>query len=847
MRDIYYQSVGNPSQTDRLPATRPATELISVDPKSMWLLSLHSSMLCSIVGTAILLIYRVPGLAWLDPYDLLLTMPVILWALTNALQEKSLDRVLDPIVLLAIGIACLNYRVPVTIRAVLTALMLGVFVYQYGRHCVAFITAPPMARDDSNAVRAGAVLSLRFLAGGIAILLALMFRLNWPLIKLAVVTLPVAMLLSQTPRRLLTPRWKYFSRCLTLWFSYNPKQLPGVLQSPAGTLIHRVALTILVTELTSISLLTWDRDLIPTAIGMASQQQAAVDATSSNVLEKLKHTSITWFLTFAGISSLPLLLPLALAVGTTTPVVLEAGLEAQQSIGVNETQAIVADIQHSNDPIEKDSIFLGRVVQDGSPVLVPRKIFTEHAHGLGDSGSGKTSLFLCPLIEQLAASGDCSIIVIDLKADTLELLATLTAAAEKLRNERGTSIPVKCFSNQADRSSFAFNPMTQSFWSKFDLLTKTDILCGANGLTYGTEYGQGYFSSANSAVLYHALKSFPHVKTFEELADCIGNVIKNAKSNELHAEIKKAGVHVQEVMKRLANCGPLNVTSSTGHEADVVDQAIDLTQPFLTPQFLYFHLSATLSPSGAPEIGRLVNYMLLAASTQTERKHQVFLVIDEFQRMVAGNLEYMLQLARSMGVGVILANQSMEDLKKSNLNLIPPIEANCRLRQWFSVSSSEDQERLIKSSGETVDIEYSRRSEETSEGNLRYSYSEKETKVPRITFNDILLTSDHPFRSFLRIGRGAGYAQYGGLPFIVESQFHISEKEYQRRRAMPWPTLPGMMPPPNQTPRRPDAIPSGPTFTQDVVGDSKQADDFFNGMKNYFEPPKPRRQKKAQS
>ena len=47
-------------------------------------------------------------------------------------------------------------------------------------------------------------------------------------------------------------------------------------------------------------------------------------------------------------------------------------------------------------------------------MLVPRKIFTEHAHGLGDSGSGKTSLFLCPLIEQLVMSGDCSVIVIDL-------------------------------------------------------------------------------------------------------------------------------------------------------------------------------------------------------------------------------------------------------------------------------------------------------------------------------------------------------------------------------------------------------------------------------------------------
>ncbi len=181
------------------------------------------------------------------------------------------------------------------------------------------------------------------------------------------------------------------------------------------------------------------------------------------------------------------------------------------------------------------------------------------------------------------ATGDvreCSVIVIDLKADSLELLATQMAAAERLRAERGISIPVKCFSNQADRSTFAFNPMTQPFWDNFDLLTQTDILCGANGLTYGTDYGAGYFSSANAAVLYHAIKSFPHVRTFQELADCIGTVITTAKKQDLHPEICKAGVHVQEVIKRLANCTALNVTDATGHDPQVVEQAIDLTKPF---------------------------------------------------------------------------------------------------------------------------------------------------------------------------------------------------------------------------------------------------------------------------
>jgi hypothetical protein len=259
---------------------------------------------------------------------------------------------------------------------------------------------------------------------------------------------------------------------------------------------------------------------------------------------------------------------------------------------------------------------------------------------------------------------------------------------------------------------------------------------------------------------------------------------------------------------------------------------------------LYFHLSATLSPSGAPEMARLVNYMLLAASTQTERKHQVYLVIDEFQRMVASNLEYMLQLARSMGVGVILANQSMEDLKKSTINLIPAIEANCRLRQWFSVSSSDDRERLIRSSGETVDVAYGRTRTQNSEGKTGYSYSETERVVPRITLNDVLLTSDHPSRSILRISRGKGYAQYGGMPVIIESDYHITEEEYRRRCAMPWPTPTGTFVPANQTTKPTMSVPQGPTWTQEVIGqeenggasvDTAAIDEFLNGLKQSLE------------
>ena len=303
------------------------------------------------------------------------------------------------------------------------------------------------------------------------------------------------------------------------------------------------------------------------------------------------------------------------------------------------------------------------------------------------------------------------------------------------------------------------------------------------GLSYGADYGEGYYSSANAAVLHHAIKSFPDVATFRELADRVGYVMANAKRRELHPEIRKAGVHVQTVLSRLGSFEALNVAPDLGYPADVLDHAVDFQQVFTEPQLHYYHLSATLAPGSSPEIARLVTYSLLAAATQTQRQHQVYLIIDEFQRMVAKNIEYMLQLARSMGVGVILANQTMQDLRTRSANLIPAIEANCRYRQWFAVSSSDDRKRLIESSGETIDHIITNT---TTYGNnsSSESTSKQERITPRLTMNDILLASDHPLQSIVRISRRRRLC-----PIRRHAVCHGIELPYLARRI---PTSPGL-------------------------------------------------------
>ncbi len=834
MRDVYYQSVENPVQVDRLPHTIPELRILprNAEQNGSFLKAVQGLLLSGIFVVIPLIVYRAPGWSWLEPYDLLYSLPVMIYYLAIWWHTPEVRRLLHPAFLTALILVFVNHRTPWVVQILIVVFGLGVFIYAFGRHWSVVCTASPMPRDVARRIQRHCQENLFLLSSLTAMGIAALLWFAAPVGKILFLALPLAALFIPLPSGLNCSRWQVLQQSIGSWFFYRAASLPGLVQSPAGEPRERWAGAIYLTVLSALICLRWGGSPLPDVIAWGLERHQAIgEQSTATGFQIVRQQALIWMTTISTLCFAPPCLAWVTALSASMPVLIYAALQRESALAGSEVAGILTNVRDSQDTTERTSIYLGQVAGDSSPVLVPRKIFEEHAHGLGDSGSGKTSLFLCPIIEQLVAAGDCSLIVMDFKADTLELLATLQCAAAE-RVKRGLlAPPLKVFSNQRNKQTFAFNPMTQPFWKDFDLLTRTDILCAANGLNYGSDYGQGYYSSANAAILYHTLKTFPLVTTFTELAECIATVMVSPKKRDLNPEIRKAGVHVQEVIKRLAACAPLNVTSQTGHPSEVADKAIDLTQVFLEPQLLYFHLPATLSPGGAPEIGRLANYMLLAAATQTQRKHPVFLIIDEFQRMVAANLEYMLQLARSMGVGVILANQSMEDLKKGSTNLIPPIEANCRLRQWFSVSSKEDQQRLIQISGETVEIKQGFSFSTNHEGQVSRTNSFTEEVANRFTVNDILTTSDHPFRSFLRISRGAGYAQYGGLPVIVESAFHISEEEYRRRRSLPWPILPGSFLPSDYPSEIMPAlaassstISEGPQWTDEVIASRAQSE-----------------------
>ena len=577
-----------------------------------------------------------------------------------------------------------------------------------------------------------------------------------------------------------------FISAVQTWCSYNRDDQPlaGVLVSPSGSCRKRLTMLVIAILLNVFAFFRVSNLFQVSEVSLGFGRLF----NSTNLLEAVFSIGLL-LLACAVLALLPVLLMFLAILIVGTPVFGRLSIPKPSFVPASEWKEITERIRSSQNEIERESLYLGRITYDQSPMLVPSEVFREHAHFLGDSGSGKTARGLSPFIEQVIGSGNASVMVLDLKGDSPELLQTLKQGAKTAKELNGSEVPIRYFTQRDDMATYGFNPFKLPCWNRLNELQKTDILCGALGLNYGSDYGEGYFSSANASVLYATVSHFPDISNFEQLRDKLAYVISSPKRHGLDEKSKDAGNHVKMSVTRLASIAALNITDDLTPNQTVAENCIDPSRLFQYPEAHYFSLSATLGPGSSPEIGRLASYMLLTAATLTERKVPVYLVVDEFQRMASRNLDYLLQLARSMGVAVILANQSMQDLIRYDLT--STLETNCRYRQWFAISGWDDQERLSKASGETVDTmdsvtisqSVSDRGTTTSSSRSRNDFI-----APRLTKNDIKLVSDDDRKSVVLINRGAGYAQYGGMPVIIESDFHISAEEYRERKAAPWPS-----------------------------------------------------------
>lgn len=513
----------------------------------------------------------------------------------------------------------------------------------------------------------------------------------------------------------------------------------------------------------------------------------------------------------------------------------------------------VERLQNSNNELERRHLWMGMSRENEYPVLLDRELLGQHMHILGGTGSGKTSRGITPLMEQLVGP-DCSTVVLDLKGD-MALFESARLSAKR------AGVPFKWFSSQSHRSTFIFNPFAQRHLHQFTNLERSEVFTKALGLDYGEGYGQSHFSRENRDVLLRCLERFPDVPSFawleHELArlpkDGIGTVFANKKQREDAGDLLA-------VIRSLARIEALNVSprgappakDSEGCDlfdplteekcAELSEQAIDMGDVLAEPSVLYFHLPASLHSGSDREIGKFALHALLTAAAVAEGDHpQVYVFIDEFQQIVSEDLDRFFEQARSMGISLILANQSPSQLSRVSAHMLSTIQANTYIQQVFAMNEPDQRRVLQELSGEAM---YELSSTGTSSGASGSSetFRTNEDIGPRFRPNDIIEMSARDEECLITFKRNSGYTQFDGYPFRMYSEFHVTADIYKARLGAPWPAEsnhPGTFTPPLEpqievvpaTPPRKSARPKKPqpktetTDVSDILDALGQGDD----------------------
>ena len=337
----------------------------------------------------------------------------------------------------------------------------------------------------------------------------------------------------------------------------------------------------------------------------------------------------------------------------------------------------------------------------------------------------------------------------------------------------------------------------------------------ALSLNHGEGYGRGYFTARNRQLLYNLVKGH-NPSSFAELY---------ALMPKMNSRASQDAFELVAVLQMLADYPVLQVLpSSTTGLPD--SESIHMARLLEEGEIAYFWLPAAIESISVREIGKLAIFSLLSAAVARQQEGKptvpVYLVIDEFQRIAGENFSILLEQARSFGIHLILANQTISDLNTHSKDLRPTVRTNTRTKFFFSVTEPDEIRALSSLSGEAL-IELSSRSvsrpADTWGGQRTETMSLSEKIIPRLTTQDIQRHSDHPEEFILHVSRGSGFSQFAGLPIAVRALRPMPRDKHDYFSAEPWPTEPFVTPPSPP----PSAAPASPTQPAPAVPNVGQA------------------------
>ncbi len=339
-------------------------------------------------------------------------------------------------------------------------------------------------------------------------------------------------------------------------------------------------------------------------------------------------------------------------------------------------------------------IFVGLADTSSNPLFAARQVFHNHAYILGLPGTFKTTLALAQLLLQLGdswtdtSSGEVQpaapLVIMDLKENGDRFLRAL---AEYIAARRGQRL--NFFSNDPDYLSLRFDPLYSLRSIRYPLKLGETLL-KAMSLIYREGYGSDFFTSEQRKQLLHTLYEGPP-KSLADLIQRIGDGTTGKTGNSDARGLYSALQPLQFSFHLVTDGRPPD------------SQHVDLDRIYDHGEVLYVHLNSRSQSIDAKVIGKLMIFALMeVASERVKRggKRQIFVAIDEFQRLAAQNIVEVLEDSRSLGVGFILSHQSPESLQTRDVDLYKMIADLCSFNQYLSLTNPGIIEALKLVSGE---------------------------------------------------------------------------------------------------------------------------------------------------
>lgn len=444
-------------------------------------------------------------------------------------------------------------------------------------------------------------------------------------------------------------------------------------------------------------------------------------------------------------------------------------------------------------------LYIGRTLRDGLPWLLQRKLLNMHGHILGGSGTGKTSLCLASMMFQLIAHADSSVVVIDLKGDRALWSGSFIEAAR-------AGLPFRWFTIEPGCASFSFNPLSQTHDLERTLNARAQSELAALSLDHGDEYGASYFTAGNLETITAFFDKFRDIRSFADFsryAEEHGSYIATNTDRD-------GSRHLRMVLRQLAAVAPLNVSESSQPTVrpEVIRNGIDLTDVLTRKQVVYFNLPSMEESITAKSVARLVMFGLVQAAKivgRTRKPLPVYLIVDEAQQVLNQHTKILLETARSMGVHLILAHQSVDQLRTAHWDIASVVEGSTTFKLNFEASSLAALKSMAEYGGlvRVPTLSYTQPIypgfDENDDDLLspRRAYPRNafepalatvgEAFLNELTTNQILAISAHPLRGFVRSRTDGGLTQYAGKWVEIECEHPITKKEYDARDATPFP------------------------------------------------------------